>query len=278
MMNERANKVEGSKDTPNEIGGTTLQEAPKALDETWLHDFYKECGREATLAYTTLNQMKNWAMVIAAAALSGLPFGSKSADYPTPIMFAGAVIVYTFVLRFFIRAILCYVNLARWNVLQLDCVDLKLLPRAGSTSTVTSKEQQLRKDIQHYYFEWLSPISRKDQVFANLKLGFYLLFGLSLFFVTWGAVALWQTPLVRGLTTFAALNTALEASDFFRSRFFDDVKASERHRSKERVYEIFPMPRSRGGFLAGWIFNLAVSAGVAMWPMIVHTFEGLWCH
>ena len=61
---------------------------------TWLHDFYKECGREATLAYTTLNQMKNWAMVIAAAALSGLPFGSKSSEYPTPIMFAGSVIVY----------------------------------------------------------------------------------------------------------------------------------------------------------------------------------------
>jgi hypothetical protein len=158
--------------------------------------------------------MKNWAMVIAAAALSGLPFGSKSAEYPTPIMFAGSVIVYTFVLRFFVRAILCYINLVRWNVLQADCVDLKLLPRAGRTSTLSTKEEKLREDIQHYYFEWLSPISRTDQLFQNLKLGFYLLFGLSLFFVTWGAAVLWQNPLVRGLATFAVLNTALEAYDF----------------------------------------------------------------
>src|SRR6202035_267743 len=114
-MNESASGLEGGKDTPHEIPETDPREAPTVLDEAWLHDFYKECGREATLAYTTLNQMKNWAMVIAAAALSGLPFGSKSSDYPTPIMFAGSVIVYTFVLRFFIRAILCYINLIRWN-------------------------------------------------------------------------------------------------------------------------------------------------------------------
>src|SRR5579863_6802608 len=113
------------------------------LDEAWLHDFYKECGREATLAYTTLNQMKNWAMVVAAAALSGLPFGSKSSEYPTPIMFAGVVVVYTFILRFFVRAILCYINLVRWNVLQSDCVELKLVQwpiRVGATAEPEEKK------------------------------------------------------------------------------------------------------------------------------------------
>jgi len=277
-MNERAGEIGGSKDTPHETRETSPQEAPRGFDETWLHDFYKECGREATLAYTTLNQMKNWAMVIAAAALSGLPFGSKSSEYPTPIMFAGSVIVYTFVLRFFIRAILCYINLLRWNVLQSDCVELKLLPRTRTTPPPAEKEQRLQEDIRHYYFEWLSPISRKDQLFENLKLGFYLLFGLSLFFVTWGAIALWQTPLVKGLTTFAVLNTALEAIDFFRSKFFDDVNAAERHRSKGKAYETFPIPKSHGAFLGGWIFNLAVSMGVAMWPKIAPALEKLRCH
>jgi hypothetical protein len=275
-MNEHAGGPEGVKDAPHETQETNLQVAGKSFDETWLHDFYKECGREATLAYTTLNQMQNWAMVIAAAALSGLPFGSKSSEYPTPIMFAGSVIVYTFVLRFFIRTILCYVNLVRWNVLQKDCVDLKVSSRAGTTSTIAEKEQKLREDIQHYYFEWLSPIGRKDQLFGNLKLGFYLLFGLSLFFVVWGAVVLWQTPPVKGLATFAILNTALEAYDFFKSTFFDDVKSAERHRRKGEVHEIFPIPTSRGAFLAGWIFNIAVSAGVAMWPTIAPVVERLW--
>ena len=46
-------------------------QAPRAaLDTAWIDTFYKECGREVTLAYTTLNQMKNWAMTIAAAALA----------------------------------------------------------------------------------------------------------------------------------------------------------------------------------------------------------------
>ena len=71
--------------------------------------------------------MKNWAMIVAAAALSGLPFSGRATEYPTPMMFAGIVVVYTFISRFFIRAILCYINLVRWNVLQSDCVELKLV-------------------------------------------------------------------------------------------------------------------------------------------------------
>src|SRR5437899_12327207 len=91
-----------------------------ALDDAWLRDFYKECGREITLAYTTLNQMKNWAMVIAGAVLSGLAFGSAAGTYPTKPMFIGVVIAFAFTLRFFIRAILCYINLSRWNTLQRE--------------------------------------------------------------------------------------------------------------------------------------------------------------
>src|SRR6266404_5852260 len=50
------------------------------LDDPWLHDFYKECGREVTLAYTTLNQMKNWAIVVQAAVISGVvAFGKNLA-------------------------------------------------------------------------------------------------------------------------------------------------------------------------------------------------------
>lgn len=65
---------------------------PPELDKAWVETFYRECGREVTLAYTTLNQMKNWAMTVVAAALSGLAFGSKSADYPNKYMFVGVVI------------------------------------------------------------------------------------------------------------------------------------------------------------------------------------------
>jgi hypothetical protein len=265
----------GSAESPGSADVSDSGSQP--MNEEWLHDFYKECGREATLAYTTLNQMKNWAMIVAAAALSGMPFGSKSSDYPTPIMFAGAVIVYTFILRFFVRAIICYINLIRWNVLQARCVELKLVSdpiRPGATAE--SREKQFRDALQHFYFEWLSPLSRKDQIFQNLKLGFYLLFGLSLFFVIWGATVLWQHYFVRGLLTFAVLNTLLEAYDFFNSKYFDDVAANEKRKARGQTRSVFPVPRSRGAFLAGWIFNLGVSTAVAVWPAIESVASRLW--
>src|SRR5574341_1741574 len=59
------------------------------FDQKWLEAFYKECGREVTLAYTTLNQMKNWAMIVVAAAISGLSFGTASDTYPNVPMFVG---------------------------------------------------------------------------------------------------------------------------------------------------------------------------------------------
>jgi hypothetical protein len=249
-----------------------------ALDDAWLHDFYKECGREATLAYTTLNQMKNWAMVIAAAAISGLSFGSNSSQYPTPIMFAGSVVVYTFILRLFVRAILCYINLLRWNVLQSDCVELKLLPKSThSLVTKEALEDKLRNDLQYYYFRWLAPVDRKSQVFENLKLGFYLLFGLSLFFMIWGAVVLRQDHLVRGLSTFALLNTILEATDFSRSTFFDNISAFERRSEAGKNHQIFPVPRSRGGFLGAWILNITLSTAVATWPHLKEALQWVWC-
>jgi hypothetical protein len=279
MIND-GSEADGTKVKPEEQVPVQppLNLAP-AFEDAWLHDFYRECGREATLAYTTLNQMKNWAMVIAAAAISGLSFGSNSSQYPTPIMFAGSVVVYTFILRFFVRAILCYINLVRWNVLQVDCVELKLLPKASHSSIAKPElENKLRKDMQDYYFEWLSPISRRSQLFDNLKLGFYLLFGLSLFFMIWGAVALRHDFFVRGLLTFAVLNTVLEVSDFYRSKFFDNVAASEKRRNSGKNYQIFPVPASRGGFLGVWILNIIVSTVVATWPHLKSILLRMGCN
>jgi len=276
-MTEKPESVEGA-------GGMQAATSGKAaanderwrtiLDEAWLHDFYKECGREATLAYTTLNQMKNWAMVVVAAVLSGLPFGGRSSEYPTPIMFAGVVIVYTFILRFFVRAILCYINLIRWNVLQSDCVELKLVRAPiGLAATSEPVEQKFLHDLQNYYFEWLSPLRRSNQLFQNLKLGFYLLFGLVLFFLIWGATVLWGHHVVRGLVTFAVLNTLLEAYDFLTSKYFDDVAAHKRRKARHKNSRIFPVPQSRGFFFVLWALNVTVCSIVALWPTFRHALE-----
>lgn len=243
--------------------------AKRSLDDDWLGNFYRECGREVTLAYTTLNQMKNWAMVVVAAAVSGLSFGTGAQQYPNATMFVGVVIVYSFVLRFFIRAILCYINLTRWNTLQADCVEYKLLQKERPGLERRSDQEtarKLRDDIQHFYFMWLSPIDRKTQLMSNLKLGFGLIFALPLFFLIWGAVGVWESQIVKGLTVFAVGTTIVELNDFLKSGFFDNVAAHGKRSSRKKFFELFPVPASRGWFLASWSLVLLLSILVAAWP------------
>jgi hypothetical protein len=252
-----------------------------ALDPKWVDTFYRECGREVTLAYTTLNQMKNWAMTITAAALSGLAFGTASKDYPNKSMFVGVVLVYVFVLRFYVRAILCYINLLRWNRLQTDCIELNLVPRirqGAQPKQEAELELQLREDIQHYYFEWLSPIDRKTQLFSNLKLGFGLVFALTLLFLFWGLLNLWQERLVKALFIFAVGTTLVELNDFLKSRFFDTIDASQKRKDWSKAQEIFPVPGTRGWYLASWLFVIVVSIMFAEWPAITLWLRTSFCH
>ena len=146
------------------------------LNYEWLEHFYKECGREVTLAYTTLNQMKNWAMIVAAATITGIGFGLGAQVYPSERAFVGVVIVYTFVLRFFFRAIICYINICRWNELQHACLKLMLFNQ--SDPPPSKREEELHTAIELYYFRWLSTVDRKTQIISNLKLGFALLLAL----------------------------------------------------------------------------------------------------
>src|SRR2546422_4438514 len=124
------------------------------IDLDWLETFYKECGREVTLAYTTLNQMKNFAMIIAGAVLSGVSFGAGAQNYPSGPMFVGVVIAYAITLRFFVRAILCYINLIRWNRLQSKIVNFMLLAKPkmqDPSAQMNSAYAELRGLIQSLY-------------------------------------------------------------------------------------------------------------------------------
>jgi hypothetical protein len=262
-------------------GDMSSQTSEPSLDHNWVDTFYRECGREVTLAYTTLNQMKNWAMTVAAAALSGLAFGTSSASYPNKYMFVGVVVVYVFVLRFYVRAILCYINLVRWNRLQSDCVEFRLLPRVkdkGPAKTKLELESQFKEDLQNYYFRWLSPIDRKTQLISNLKLGFGLVFALTLFFFLWGLINLWPDRLVKALFVFSVGTTVVEFNDFMKSTFFDTVIAFQQRTKWSKAHEIFPVPGSRGWYLASWIFVIFLSVTIAEWPSISRWLQNSLCH
>jgi len=248
------------------IPPTPVAAPPDAISFKWVENFYKECGREITLAYTTLNQMKNWAMVIAGAVLSGLAFGSAAGTYPTKPMFIGVVIAFAFTLRFFIRAILCYINLSRWNTLQRETLEAMIWtndPLLSATPPPPNPSQfkKLAESIRNLYFDWHSPIPRWDQITSNLKLGFSLLFALCLLFLVWGAVAFASDHLVQGLLLFAVGSTAVELRDFFTSRYFDTKEAFEKRKKKPQA--VFPRPQVDTVYVWSWVAVLVLSLTIS---------------
>jgi hypothetical protein len=113
---------------------------------------------------------------------------------------------------------------------------------------------------------------------SNLKLGFGLVFALTFFFLLWGMLNLWQERLVKALLVFCVGTTIVEFNDFFKSPFFDTVSAFQRRKTWSRAHEIFPVPASRGWYLASWILVIALSVTFAEWPTISIWMRSLFCN
>jgi hypothetical protein len=253
-------------------GGTSAAMGGK-LKNDWLAKFYSECGREVTLAYTTLNQMKNWAVAVVAAFTSAVValVGKSSQGLAIhPGIFVAAIVAYVLTLRFLIRSILCYINLVRWNTLQSSIIELTL--RDHEPQETDRLSRRLDQNIADYYFQWLSPLDRRGQILSNLKLGFALLLAVPLFFVVAGAIILWDLPLVRGLSVFCIGDTLVEVSDFLRSHFFDTPAVKAARGKKQSV---FPVPVSGPWYLVTWAVTLLVSLLVAFWPSLAVWLKGL---
>jgi hypothetical protein len=89
---------------------------------------------------------------------------------------------------------------------------------------------------------------------------------------------LWQERLVKALLVFCVGTTIVEFNDFFKSPFFDTVSAFQRRKTWSRAHEIFPVPASRGWYLASWILVIALSVTFAEWPTISIWMRSLFCN
>src|ERR1700722_6864469 len=85
----------------------------KRVDRRFLDTFYRECGREVTLAYTVLNQTNTWAITFSAAAIAPLialvkkeATGEYTFDYPNPYYWLYLILVWGVLLRFLQRSAL----------------------------------------------------------------------------------------------------------------------------------------------------------------------------
>jgi hypothetical protein len=262
--------LEASKQSSESQGGSNASLPPASaatlnFDDPWLHDFYKECGREVTLAYTTLNQMKNWAIVIQAAIIAAVVSLTRSSPdsggHSEVAVLVAAVLAFLFTVRFFVRAILCYINLLRWNRLQAGIVAVKLFKGEPSATQSSQAEKKLVSDIETYYHGWKSTIPRSVQLVANLKLGFGLLLATPLLVMMYCAIVVPVSPLAVGFVAFGFGGTAIEAVDFFTNGRFDDVKRSAKRKASKE--EVFPTPRARQWYVWSWVANLGLSALLA---------------
>lgn len=217
-------------------------------DNDWIKEFYKECGREVTLAYTTLNQMKNWAIVVSAAIAAAIASILKSSPESTVettahLVLVGAVLAYLFTVRFFVRAMLCYVNLLKWNVLQRKIIALKLQPSSKDSDKSSEYfEKELATSIENYYYRWLSPDGRWALVTSNLKLGFGLLLAIPILLIVWGSMQSWENCYTRAAIVLAAGATAIELYEFLSPGFLDTAAARKRRTS----YNEQPAPGATG--------------------------------
>lgn len=270
------------------------------MNDKWLGEFYRECGREVTLAYTTLNQMKNWAMVVIAAYFSTVCSLFLKQDNSGDLIgvVVGAVIAFVFTLRFYFRSIICYINLVRWNILQRDIISIKIDAPAPDT-TVQKKinidflrwnsaqlnvmsdksssgvesdksDVKFKNDFENYYINWLSPIPRTSQIISSLKIGFALLFIIPLFVIIWGGINYWNSDIVKSVVVFCLGCVFVEFSDFYRSSIFDTPEIRNKRKLQK---DHFPTPSTTIYYIKAWVFTVLLSVSAFFWKLIWLTLK-----
>lgn len=213
------------------------------MERDWLNNFYKECGREVSLAYNVLNQTNNWAITLITAVLATGFIGSVRFDsngvmnfnYPTIYHWAFIIVAWIINIRFFMRSALALVNMYRWNTLIYAIVNVLSLPENHPSENAYKKD--LSKKINEYFINWRSPISKKKLIWENLRL-IYLWFFLILIalFIT-GVILLERNIYYYIGIIFFHCATIFELVEFFRYYGFRYIKIESTN--KQKIYEIW---------------------------------------
>lgn len=165
---------------------------------------------------------------------------------------------------------MCYINLARWNRLQKEIVNRKLVPFIEIDAPKSGTDAELIHCIETFYLKWLSPISRKEQITSNLKLGFGLLFAIPITALILAGAAGWDDRIVKGVLSFVIGGSLIELIDFYRSPLFDTPIARKRRGSRGHS---FPGGTGSVKHVFAWILNLFASTLVVYWSELQRIIE-----
>ena len=203
------------------------------MERDWLKSFYKECGREVSLAYDVLNQTNNWAITLIIAVLATGFIGSIRFDnndtlkfvYPTIYHWTFIIVAWVINMRFFVRSALALVNMYRWNTLINSTMKVLSLPENHPSSSIF--KDNLSKKIESYYFKWNSPIKTRKLFWENLRLIYLWLFLIIIALFIIGLILLEKNLFYFiGLGFFIAA-TAYEVINFLFYRAFKYVEVPE---------------------------------------------------
>lgn len=167
------------------------------------HAAYQNAGREITQAFSTLNFNTALAAGVLATVLGTLgagelfapaPEGGPASNDAVPTL----SVVSNFVLalsaplliRFFIRTMLGYQNLIRFNRIQRAAWDYM----AGNLGWAAfSYVERMYGSVD----EWRSPMSLRRLIKSNLEYGFFWVFMALLIPLVWSYISIWELATVR---------------------------------------------------------------------------------
>jgi len=157
---------------------------------------------------STLHTINNWSVTLILGLLTALAI---IRNFPNVISYALLIVGTSLVLRFFVRSMLAYTNLERFN--QLQAAALKALQ--------SDDTELLNERLARLYHRWACPVSRSRLIWSVAKLGGFTYLFAALLAVTVGAGLMlreaWQAQL---LSVFGSAILAGEAFLFFNSPYF----------------------------------------------------------
>jgi hypothetical protein len=192
----------------------------ETLDRKFLDTFYRECGREVTLAYTVLNQTNTWAVtffaVVMGPSLIGLVTrdagGVYTFDYPNVFYWLYLIIAWGLLLRFLQRSALALSNMYRWNELATATWEVAALP--SDHPQLSELNDKLVELVDRLMMKWQDPRSPMKIAWGTLKLMYLAPFLVLLVMITWGIVALQRNAQYWAGIGIFVLWTFLEAAFF----------------------------------------------------------------
>jgi hypothetical protein len=194
----------------------------ETIDRRFLDTFYRECGREVTLAYTVLNQTNTWAVtffaIVMGPSLIGLVRRPVDAvtfafDYPNQFVWFYLIFAWGILLRFLQRSALALANMYRWNELATATWEVAALREKHPRQPELN--DKLVEAVDRLMMKWGDPRPRHQILWSTLKLMYLIPLAILLYLFVWGFAELPRNALYWGGTCVFIAWTAIELLFFF---------------------------------------------------------------